>query len=137
MVRLVEQTEYNSNDQCQYFNSYMVRLVDSSTFDATSKELFQFLHGAIGGLIIKKNRNYFIRFQFLHGAIGGKLTFKNMNNLNKFQFLHGAIGGRVIQVGNKKFSKISIPTWCDWWSNNFKNPNASQHISIPTWCDWW
>ena len=81
------------------------------------RELFQFLHGAIGGnarlylyQLFAYFNSYMVRlvepiqcltcpklnqFQFLHGAIGGISLIAEFGCVPSFQFLHGAIGGQV------------------------------------------
>ena len=55
----------------------------------------------------------------------------------RFQFQYGAIGGLITHKASFMCCRISIPVWCDWWSEQLPLTLLLHFISIPVWCDWW
>ena len=63
------------------------------------------------------------------------VVFINFNI--QFQFLYGAIGGMRCANLRRIVAMISIPIWCDWWTQSTVSGHSAYNISIPIWCDWW
>ena len=72
MVRLREKYGLKEHQVCTNFNSCMVRLRAVATKAMTAANAFQFLYGAIKGVVLRAYYRLFNQFQFLYGAIKGK-----------------------------------------------------------------